>query len=239
MTEAALSAAHGRTQANKHRLLTLEPPRPEKLAQAVRAGIWDTLRLFTEAPPKGGRDNFGFAAYRRWAELLTQPKRRLSWEKEFPPGGKMFAGLVSAFEDINTFGKAGCAERDVYAAFLEEASLLLDRPALRQAGDLFRRSAQAWEALSQALLPDETPPLGEARRLLLQRHSLFIEQGAAALPSIHAASARLKEIRLGMESAFPLDAAGVTLFRQRLAEGVLRLCEIEEQAVMALQEAMG
>ena len=93
-TTSGLAAARGRVKNNKHRLLTLEPPIPEKLPAAVRKGIWDCIKLFTEAPPKGSRNNFGLAAYGWWAELLTKPKARMSWEREFPAGARMYSGLV-------------------------------------------------------------------------------------------------------------------------------------------------
>ena len=104
VTPDELAAARARAKNNKHRLITLEAPDPAKLPAAVGAGIRDCLRLYTEAPPKGSRNNFGLAAYRWWAELLTKPKARLSWEREFPAGPKMLAGLTSAFTDVALFG---------------------------------------------------------------------------------------------------------------------------------------
>jgi hypothetical protein len=233
-----LAVTRGRVKAHKHRLLTLEHPDLAKLQNAVRMGVADTVRLFTEAPPKGTRKNFGFAAYQWWIELLTRPKARLSWEREFPAGAKMYSGLRWVFEDINTFGKDGCAERDLYANFLDEASLLLNKPGLRQAAVLFRDSALAWDQLSTALLPDETAPLGEARRLLLQRHHLFLEQDSEALEGMRQVDARLAEIKAQVSEDFPLDAAGVIAFRQNLAGHIQCVHDIEVDAVKALQEAM-
>ncbi len=233
-----LASTRGRVKAHKHRLLTLEHPDLAKLQNAVRMGITDTIRLFTEAPPKGTRKNFGFAAYQWWIELLTKPKARLSWEREFPAGTKMLSGLRWVFEDINTFGKDGCAERDLYANFLDEASLLLNKPGLRQAAVRFRDSALAWDQLCTALLPDEVPLLDEMRRLLLQRHHLFLEQENEALAGMRQIDAHLGEIRSQAAEDFPLEAAGVIAFRQELAEHIQRVHDIEVEAVKALQEAM-
>ncbi len=239
ITTGELAAARGRVKNVKHRLLTLEPPNPEKLSAAVRNGIWDCIKLFTEAPPKGSRNNFGLAAYRWWVELLTQPKARMSWEREFPPGAKMFSGLVWAFNDIETFGKDGHAERDVYADFLDEASLVLDKPSLREVAGQYRRSAQAWDALSRALLPDEVPLLGETRRLLLQRQRLFIDQGMSALEDIQGINARLAAIKGQVAADFPLDASGAAEMRENISRHVLVIHDIEKEAVEALQSAMG
>ncbi|MCP4361312.1 MAG: BtrH N-terminal domain-containing protein, partial [Chloroflexi bacterium] len=170
---AELMTARSRVKKDKSRVLTLEPPHPEKLTAAVNLGIWDCIKLYTEKPPKGSKNNFGLQAFRWWAEQLTKPKARRSWEKEFPAGRKMVAGLFNAFSDINIFGKQGHAERNVYADFLDEASLILDKSDLKVAAAHFRRSAAAWDALSLALLPEEISPFKEMRELLLQRRDLF------------------------------------------------------------------
>jgi hypothetical protein len=239
LTPAEFSKARGRVKSIKNRMLTLEPPVAEKLATAVRKGIWDCIKLFTVAPPKGSKNNFGLAAYRWWAELLTKPKARMSWEKEFPAGAKMYSGLVCVFTDINTFGKDRFAERDMYANFLEEACLVLDKPSLREVARYYRRSAQAWEALSLALLPEEVPLLGETRRLLLQRHRVFLEQGTAGAEDIRRLDAQLAALKKQVHVEFPLDENGVTTLRENISSHVLQIHDIEKEAVEALQAAMG
>ena len=153
-TAAELAAARGRVKQDKHRLVTLEAPDPDKLAAAVSAGIWDTIRLYTEAPPRGSKNNFGLAAFLYWADLLTRPKMRLGWERVFPAGAPLLDGLTSACTDIAIFGKEGGAERDVYADFLDEAAAILGRPGLTAAAGRFREAAAAWDGLAAALLPD-------------------------------------------------------------------------------------
>jgi hypothetical protein len=237
-TAAELAAARGRVKQDKHRLITLEAPDPDKLAAAVSAGIWDCLRLYTEAPPKGSKNNFGLAAYHTWVEMLTKPKARLSWERVFPAGQPMFDGLTSAFSDIAIFGKEGGAERGVYADFLDEAGVILGRPALSEAAPTFRAAAGAWDALGQALLPDEIAPFGEARALLLERHSRFLNEGNAARPRMEAIDARLAEIRAALADDFPLTAPQVEAHRAAIAAQVMAVHDIEAMAVAALREAM-
>jgi hypothetical protein len=242
VTTEALDAARAQVKKDKFRLLELEPPNPGKLISAVQNGIWDCIRLFIEAPPKGGKDSFGFAAYQRWADLLVKPKMRLSWAREFPPGAKMVAGMLSAFHDIRIFGKDGrpenAADRGIYADFLDEASLILEKPALRQVAGLFRCSAQAWTALSEALLPDSIELLGEIRRLELRRHALFLAQGGAALSEFQAIGKRLEEIRIQAIADFPLDENSVVNLRDNIRQRVLIIHDLERQAVEALLGAM-
>lgn len=145
--------------------------------------------------------------------------------------------MTWAFNDIATFGKDGNAERDLYADFLDEAAITLNRPALGEAAAGFREAAVAWNALGQALLPDEVEPLRETRERLLRRHALFMDEGDAATAALRDIDARLAAIRAAAVD-FPLDAAGVTAFRERIAGHVLRLHDIEAAAVTALRAAM-
>lgn len=238
VTTDELAAARGRVKQDKFRMLTLEPPLPQKLPSAVQLGIWHSIKLYTENPPKGSKNNFGLQAYRWWAEQLTRPKARMSWEKQFPPGRKMLAGLVEAFTDINIFGKRGYAERDVYADFLDEAAVLLDKPNLKEAAVHFRRSGAAWEALSLALLPDKVLPFKETRQLLRQRQDLFETQRNAAVEQMKQIDGRLAAIRNEMEINFPLDAAELVAMRENIAAHVMQIHDIEKEAVAALQAAM-
>lgn len=237
-TTEVFKEAWSRVKKFKHRSLTLSPPDHTKLQAAVRKGIWDCIKLFTEAPPKGSKNNFGLAAFRWWADLLRKPKQRLSWEKEFPAGGKMYAGLTSAFSDITTFGKDGFAERDLYADFLEEAALLLGNPGLSEVAAHFHISAKAWESLSQTLLPDDVPMLGETRRLMLKRHQSFLDQGNTALDDIRQIDKRLAQIKTRVAGEFPLDQSGVEALRDRLSDQVMHIHDIEQEAIEQLQEVM-
>lgn len=235
---AELAAARTRVKKDKFQLLTLDAPIEEKIPAAVKAGIWDCIKLYTEKPPRGSKKNFGLAALRWWADLLVKPKARLSWEQVFPPGAKFYAGLTSAFYDINIYGKDGHAERDVYAAFLDEASLILDNPALKDAAAKFRASAAAWDRLSHALLPDEVPLYHETRQLMLRRHQRFLAAGNAALDEIHTIDHHLAEIKSEITPDHPLEPDEVVALRQSIRDHVMSVHDHEREAVTALQEAM-
>lgn len=237
-TPQTLQKARSRVKKMKHRLLTLGPPNAEKLETAVREGIQDCLRLYLEKPPKGAAHNFGFAAYRRWADVLTKPQMRGSWENDFPAGGKMYAGLTSAYNFINIFGKEDPAERNIYANFLDEAAVILSKPTLRDVAQQFRLSAKAWEALGNALLPDGVALLKESRELMLHRRDLFLNEGNNALPQIKEIDHRLQVLRQSAAESFPLTQEQVVNLRHDIAERVMRVHDIEYEAVMALREAM-
>jgi hypothetical protein len=240
VTTSELAAARARVKKDKFRLLTLDHPDPDKLVSAVQKGIWDCIKLYTERPPRGSKNNFGLAAYKRWAKLLTRPKQRLSWAKEFPPGRKMAAGLTSAFHRIAIFGSDGVAdaERNLYASFLDEASLLLHKPDLKEVAQQFRASAQAWEALGNALLPNEVPSFKTLREALVRQHHLFLEEGNAALPEIEMLRSRVEDLKDQLAADFPLSEAEVTAMRENLRDHVMTIHDIEAEAIANLQAAM-
>ncbi|GAB4280303.1 MAG: hypothetical protein Kow0080_33100 [Candidatus Promineifilaceae bacterium] len=235
-----LDKARARIKKDKFRLLTLDPPHPARLAGAATTGIWDCIKLFTEKPPKGSKNNFGLAAYRFWAKQLTHPKQRLSWAKVFTPGIPMFAGLTFAYTMAFHFGKGtdGTADRELYAQFLEETAVLLNKPALTDAAVQFRKAGKAWQKLAAAMLPNNINPFGEVRKLIDKKHALFIEQGAEAADEILAINGRLDQLRRQMETNFPLTDVETVVFRQQLADTVMGIHDAEETAVAALKDAM-
>ncbi|HJS29725.1 MAG TPA: DUF4872 domain-containing protein, partial [Anaerolineales bacterium] len=233
-----LEKARRRVKKTKYRIVTLDPPNPDKLRSAVQLGIWDSIKLFTEKPPKGSAENFGFKAYRRWANLLTKPAMRLSWAQVFPPGREMYSGLTTAFEGIATFGKEGGAERGLFADFLEEAGLVLEKPAVAQMADQFRASAQAWDRLGTALLPDRIQPFKETRELMLRRHAAFLDRGSNALDEIRGNNARLMEIKTAVASDFPLGGADLASFCEELAGRIMEIHDLELKAVGDLRSAV-
>jgi len=244
-TPAELHAARARVKQDKFRILTLDPPNPDKLASAVQAGIWDCLKLFTEAPPRGSKNNFGLQAYQFWIEQLTKPKARLSWARTFPAGRAMYGALIEIYDAIHFFDGFPSAERDLYADFLDEASLILKRPALRSTAEHFRAAARAWDALGRGLLPEHLAPFQQTRELLHRRAHLANTQGNAAIEDIRAIQTELKTLKTQMETGFhretgfPLTEAEVIAFRESLAGHVRQVHEVEKEAVMVMRDAMG
>ncbi len=238
VTPDELAAARARVKKTKFRVVTLDMPEEGKLATAVTQGTWSCISLFTEKPPKGAKSNFGFAAYQHWANMLIKPKARRSWAKEFPAGAALYAGLTSAFTDINSFGKDGGAEREMYADFLDEASLILNKPALKPIAQQFRTSAEVWHELGVALLPDEVPFLQETRQLMLQSHKLFLEKGNEGLEERVKINGRLAAIKAELAANFPLNDAAVQDLQASISAKILVIHDIEQKAIAALKDAM-
>lgn len=235
---AELAAARARVKKDKFRVLTMEPPDKDKLAVAVQQGLWDCIKRYTEAPVKSHKSSFGLAAFERWAHVLSKASDKQSWEKVFPPGVKMYAGLMSAFDRFGLGTNGAQRDHELYAEFLGEASVLLDRPALKDAVAPYRKAARGWGDLGRALLPDEIAPFGETRELLVQRRKLFVEKGGKALPEIQKINKRLEAIRGKMVKDFPLTQSEAVAMREKLCKEVMRIADLERTAYETLQNAM-
>ena len=115
---------------------------------------------------------------------------------------------------------------------------MLKTPALYECAELFRASAAAWRGLPAALLPDAAPLLGETRALMLRRHMIFLEEGAAAAPEMRAIDARLAQLREAARVDFPLSAGETTDLCVGIADQLRVSHAAEAAAVAALQNAL-
>lgn len=237
VTPAELATARSRVKQDRQRVLTIEPPDPAKLAGAVRQGIADCLKRYVDAPVKSAKANFGLAGFEHWANLLTSSKHKQTWSRMFPAGRPMFAGLTSAYSRFGLGVAAAVRDRGLYADFLDEASVLLKRAALRDAAEAFRATVPAWQSLGEALLPDSVRQLRDARRLLDQRRSTFIEKGGRGFAQLKRIDTRLNDLRSRMADDFPLDASQVADLLTSLAEQVRAVGERERVAVEVLRRA--
>lgn len=242
---ATFRAARARIQKFKFRMKMLHAPDLSKIKDAVQKGIWQCAQLYTDKPPKGAATNFGFAAYRHWAAMLTNTRNPQGWARFFPPGKRLWSALagwggmsVGLFSWVCTYGAGDGMERGLYADFLDEAAVLLKRPALQKAAAHFRQSRAAWNTLAELALPDDVPLCREARELLTRRHAVFVEAGSRGLTQIDVIDARLTAIRASVEADFPMSDTRVTALTAALAKQIMVIHDIERDAVGAMQSAM-
>ncbi|HEX9840216.1 MAG TPA: BtrH N-terminal domain-containing protein [Anaerolineales bacterium] len=244
LSMADLTKARGRVKEDRYRIMTLDAPQTTKLAAAVHMGICQAIKLFTEEPPRGARDNFGFAAYEKLAEMLVNTRNKQSWERFFSPGVRMYHALAGstvqpgAYHWVMTWGAADGAERGLYADFLLEAAQILKKPALKASAEKFRESYQLWLTFADALLPDDVLLLGESKKLIRKKQDLFINEGESALPEIKKINARLNELLSQSETDFPLSNAQAANLRTNLRDILLEIRAVEQQAVNLLQSAI-
>lgn len=244
----ALTKARARVKDDKFRLITIASPLTSKLVSAVQKGIWQCASLFTDKPPKGARHNFGFAAYEHLAEMLVNKRNKQSWERMFPAGAKLYNALAGfsegkfnppgAFVWINCFWASDGAERNLYADFLDEAAVLLEKKSLKDVAKQFRFSHKKWLQFADAILPSSITPFGEVKKLLLQKHKLFVEQGEDGRDEIEKINIRLKKVEAEITKKFPMPSSQVAEFRAELRDHIIGIAEVEKQAIDLLQASM-
>lgn len=237
-----LMAARARVKKDRFRIATLSAPNPKKLPEAVEVGIRQCIDLYDGVgAPRGHGENFGFAGYQKWADVLINSKHKQSWTRVFPTGADLYqalagrAGQPGVFIWIMTWGAAPDAERGMFAEFLEEAAQILNKPKLSPIAEQFRKSQKLWHTLAETALPDEVPVLREARELLLQQRALFIEQGQAATAQRLEISNQLAE--KAKIAAATLDHASEEMKRILLAirECILSIHDAEQEAIAGLR----
>ncbi len=231
------SAARAKIGKTKNRMMTIDAPNADKLPDAIRVGIQACIDIMIHEPPVGAKSSFGLDAYQKWAKLL-EGKSKESWAVRFAPGARMYAGLTSAYKYIQLWWTGGRGARHIYADFLDEAALVLNKPALRDVGGQFRAAAVAWDSLTAGLLPDSVPMFREARELMERDYRLFMERGGDSVEERRGIQDQLKELETQAEHAFPLTDAEAAAMRATIRDRVMAVHDVEQHAINALVESL-
>jgi hypothetical protein len=231
------TAARGRIKKHRYQMMTIGAPNADKLPDAIRAGIQSCIDIFIHEPPVGAKSSFGLDAYQKWAKLLTDKKGKQSWAVMFAPGRRMYAGLTSSYRYLEIFFTGGHGSRGVYADFLDEAAIVLDKPILKDAAVQFRQAAARWDDLTMALLPNHIEPFRESRELMRRSYEAFLAQGNAALVERKQIYSRLEAIKADMEQNFPLSEAEAATMRLTLRDHVMQIHDAEKIAIDLLCQA--
>jgi hypothetical protein len=158
----------------KHRLLKIRyPSKLEDLESGIKGSIRECCQGMLEPPIT----NLGLKGMGKWPKLVAK------WPKQFM-GPNLLGALMNGFIYIETGGTGGSAFRPMYAKFLEEASQVINQPALNEVAKLMRQSATVWSQIASGLMPDSWPSLGRMRELMVEKNQLFEENGPDALAAM-------------------------------------------------------
>jgi hypothetical protein len=149
----------------------------------------------------------------------------------------LFDACLSVYENLEQSGWDGGHLRGLYAAFLDEASALLEAPALVPAAAAYREAAARWHEVAGTALPGDTEPFAEARRLT-DRLQAEVERGDAGRDRAAASAARLWALRDRWRPEFPGGDDRVGALLAGLAAAVGAACQAEEAALAALADAV-
>jgi len=208
--------------APKNRLLEIKyPEHIGGLENGIRQSIRECCTEMLAPPIR----NIGLAGLKKWASIA--PK----WPNQFKGLG-LFECLLNVFLYIEVSGTGGSGFRNMYAQFLNEASLLLNKPALNDVAETFRESARLWSETARAALPDSWPTLAKIRELCLRKNKLFEDQKPNALREMQKINIEFDEVmkKAGRE----LEEKNSAELLSALQQKILQCHEIEKRALEGL-----
>jgi hypothetical protein len=231
--------ARARITKSRNRLMTIGAPDAARLPLAVETGIRACIDIFTGKPPVGAPSSWGFAAYDKWIGLLTTPKGKGAWSKMFAPGSRMWEGLTTTFKFIEVFYTGGSGARHIYADFLDEAVVILNKPALGEAAAHFREAAVLWRNFTDAVLPDDCAPFKQAKDLMRRDYDLFINGGAAETREERKViEAQLAALKATASQDFPMSDAEAAAQRETMVAHLRSIAAAERAAFETLRGAL-
>jgi hypothetical protein len=178
--------------------------------------------------------NFGFSGARKLAAQLRDPKGREGWSQRYAHPEAFFLALRRLHDCLEyEYGGPG-ALRPIYADFLDEAAMALDRPQYVGAAALFRESGARWSAAASAALSPDVPQLAAYDELVDERHALLLAGGPEVAEQAAAVHRRAEALAGEFAAADPLDAAARRVLLDQLADDVESAVALEERAVDVL-----
>ncbi|GII90006.1 BtrH N-terminal domain-containing protein [Sinosporangium siamense] len=225
----SMDAARARVGSYKNFTIALEPAPigEERLVGAVLEGLRDCAEHLS-----GTSDSFSLPAWRKWARLTTDRRNAKAWPKVFAGGKGLTGALLSLWEEAGPVGMDGGDLRDLFATGLDEAAVMLGRPALVPLAERFREIHGMWRALADAALPADIPEFARMRDLTTaNRHSILTE-GRTDIE----ATTELWRLRVGLASA-PLPIDPESLFIE-IGERVTAIYTAETSAIADLKAAV-
>ena len=233
VSQAKLAEARAAIRTYKNRIMVAEQSdEPVNLRSAVEAGIGDCYEGLLNPRIK----TFGLESLTQWAKLVANPNDKRGWPKTFEDPTELYKTLAWVHHWIETGGTGGGALRGMYADFLDEAAIILDKPGLGGVAQRYRESSRLWSALAVAALPDSIPLFRETRDLNLRKRDLFHQQGCTALPEIEEINRRLLAIESEVPKSSQLSASETTGLLTDLRDHVLGVYAVEKEAANKLQD---
>jgi hypothetical protein len=217
-----LAIARARIKKQKHRLLWLEPNgKPVATQRAAQIGTSACVEELTTCRMK----NYRLDAFSLLAERMVGGRNKESWERMFPPGGRLWTALTSLHDFVEHYGTGGGLSRPIFAEGL--AAIGRAEPARRYAS-----LGTEWTRLADAALPDAYAATREARELFARKAELTATGGDPA--EIRDCFKRLKGLADAARKRFPLSEAQGLELRTELQARMRAIFQAETEALEQL-----
>ncbi|GII20863.1 hypothetical protein Pme01_04600 [Planosporangium mesophilum] len=128
-------------------LYVFGPPGGVDVRSAVLAAVERTAGCLLE-PGRGTFDsNVGVPGMRKWARLLTDPRDPKGWPKLCADPESLGRALAAVVWGLGRADPSATAHRRLYAAFLDQAAALVEKPALAEVATAYRELGARWAEL--------------------------------------------------------------------------------------------
>ena len=238
VSPAMMAAARGRIGSFKHRIFGLRttpgPIPAERLRAAMRAGLQDQVDHL-----RSPSDSFSLPAWRKWGRMMTDQRNAKAWPRVFADGDGLFGALMALHECVDgQVGPWGGHLREMYAESLDEAAVMLDNPALGEAGRAWRGVADQWEELADAAVPPDLDGAAEAVEAVERLHEAVMD-GESGRSRVSAAAETAWAIRDRYADAFPLPPDRVAAILEDLGDRIAAIHQAEVDALDITAHAIG
>lgn len=179
--------------------------------------------------------NRGVAGMRTLALRIRDPSPPQAWRRLYGRTVALFHAHAALYRYIEEGAGSGLG-RALLADALVELGASLNRPDLAAQALIWRDLAVRWTTLAHAALPDNVANFGAVRRLLAERHRMFLAEGLDNSAGLAELSDRLARLTATIEADFPVDGAGIALFHGELAASIEALAGAEATAATTLGE---
>ncbi|GAA3440861.1 BtrH N-terminal domain-containing protein [Planomonospora venezuelensis] len=211
----------------RHHLVSVTGPAGADPAEAVRKAIAATAAGMTGPVLGNAFDvNFGLSGMNRFAGQLGDARGRTGWARRFAHPEAFFTAMTRLHECLESEYTAPGATRPLYAAFLDEAGVLLGGTACARAAGLYREAGGLWSRIAARA----AEPFPRYRELAEEKAELLLTEGAGA-------AGRLREIAATGAYEGPLGEDERSGLLAELAELAARAVRVEEEAAAALRAA--
>jgi len=227
--------ARARIKKFKNRVMSMPLAASQRLdlAALVRTG----MQRCNDAMQNARMKNFKLESFKTWADRIHGSSGKESWERIFPPGPKLWNGLVAVYDFIEHYGTGGGLMRPLYAEFFQQASQSLADPSLQPLAEQYRQLGKLWSDLADAALPDEVAEFKQAKRLLADKAEMLVSGGDDATTRVAAIWTQLEKLKATMRDSFPLSDAQCLELRASLKRRILDIYEQETAAMQAVVDA--
>ena len=233
-----MAAARARIGSYKHRLIGLRPTdrttSEETLRTAFRDGIADGIEHLSSPS-----DSFSLPAWRKWSRLMTDARGAKAWPRVFADRTGLFGALLSIVEGVDgDVGATGGHLRYLYADFLDEAALLMGRPAFSAAAAAWREAGDLWEDLADSAVPADLMGATEAVAAAEELNAAVMAGESGRMRASEAAQ-ELWATRERYAQAFPLPQDRIDELFTDLGVRIGAIYDAERQALATTSSAAG